>query len=616
MVMQPMHPHALLRDPNAPEPSGISRIGAKRIWLFAAPYKWMIGLFVSAITVQALLQLVPRILFGRIIDDGIIPGNQKIVTTLALLTVAAALIEALFAIVERWLSAQVGEGLIHDLRATLFDHVQRMPLAFFTHTQTGTLVSRLNNDVIGAQRAVTGTLGTILSNLIVAVSTLVTMFILEWRLTFLALLLLPLFIWPAKRVGKKLSNIAREQMDRNAEMNSTMTERFSVSGAQLVKLFGNHDREATTFRHRAAAVRDLGIRSAMYGRAFMLSLGLVGAVGTALIYLVGGNYAINGDLSTGQLVTFAALVPLIYQPLTALTGARVDIMTALVSFERVFEVLDTPHGIRDSEEALDVDKVAGEVKFESVHFSYPTSNAASVSLGGNGSGNELGDEVLHDISLTLLPGTMTALVGPSGAGKSTLASLLPRLYEVSSGSIKIDNRDLRFITQESLRKNVGVVTQDPHLFHESVAANLRYSDPSASTMQMEEACRSAQIHDVIAALPDGYETVVGERGYRLSGGEKQRLAIARVLLKNPSIVILDEATSHLDAENELLVQQALDKALSGRTSLVIAHRLSTVRNADLIIVIDDGSVVEKGQHSDLISTGGLYADFHQTLSGN
>ena len=576
----------------------------------------MISLFISAITIQALLQLVPRILFGRIIDDGIIPGNQKLVTTLALLTVAAALIEALFALVERWLSAQVGEGLIHDLRATLFDHVQRMPLAFFTHTQTGTLVSRLNNDVIGAQRAVTGTLGTILSNLIVAVSTLVTMFILEWRLTFLALLLLPLFIWPAKRVGKKLSDIAREQMDRNAEMNSTMTERFSVSGAQLVKLFGNHDREATTFRHRAAAVRDLGIRSAMYGRAFMLSLGLVGALGTALIYLVGGNYAINGDLSTGELVTFAALVPLIYQPLTALTGARVDIMTALVSFERVFEVLDTPHGIRDSKEALDIDKVTGEVKFESVHFAYPTSNAASVSLGGNGSGNELGDEVLNDISLTLLPGTMTALVGPSGAGKSTLASLLPRLYDVSSGSIKIDNRDLRFITQESLRRNVGVVTQDPHLFHESVATNLRYSDPSASPLQMEEACRSAQIHDVIAALPDGYETVVGERGYRLSGGEKQRLAIARVLLKNPSIVILDEATSHLDAENELLVQEALDTALSGRTSLVIAHRLSTVRNADLIVVIDDGSVVEKGQHSDLISTGGLYADFHQTLSGN
>ena len=614
--MQPMHPHTLLRDPNAPEPSGISRIGAKRIWLFAAPYKWTIGLFISAITIQALLQLVPRILFGRIIDDGIIPGNQKLVTILALLTVAAALIEALFAIVERWLSAQVGEGLIHDLRATLFDHVQRMSLAFFTNTQTGTLVSRLNNDVIGAQRALTGTLGSILSNFIVAVSTLVTMFILEWRLTFLALLLLPLFVWPAKRVGKKLSDIAREQMDRNAEMNSTMTERFSVSGAQLVKLFGNHDREATTFRHRAAAVRDLGIRSAMYGRAFMLSLGLVGAVGTALIYLVGGHYAINGDFSTGQLVTFAALVPLIYQPLTALTGARVDIMTALVSFERVFEVLDTPHGIRDSKEASDIDKVAGEVKFESVHFAYPTSNAASVSLGGNGSGNELGDEVLHDISLTLAPGTMTALVGPSGSGKSTLASLLPRLYEVSAGSIKIDNRDLRFITQESLRKNVGVVTQDPHLFHESVEANLRYSDPSASPMQMEDACRSAQIHDVIAALPDGYDTVVGERGYRLSGGEKQRLAIARVLLKNPSIVILDEATSHLDAENEVLVQEALDRALSGRTSLVIAHRLSTVRNADLIVVIDDGSIVEKGQHSDLVSAGGLYSDFHQTLSGN
>ena len=611
-----MHPHELLRDPNAPEPSGISRIGAKRIWLFAAPYKWTIGLFISAITIQALLQLVPRILFGRIIDDGIIPGNQKLVTILALLTVAAALIEAIFAIVERWLSAQVGEGLIHDLRAALFDHVQRMPLAFFTNTQTGTLISRLNNDVIGAQRALTGTLGSILSNLVVAVSTLVTMFILEWRLTFLALMLLPFFIWPTKRVGKKLSDIAREQMDRNAEMNSTMTERFSVSGAQLVKLFGNHGQEATTFRHRAAAVRDLGVRSAIYGRAFMLSLGLVGAVGTALIYLVGGSYAINGDLYTGQLVTFAALVPLIYQPLTALTGARVDIMTALVSFERVFEVLDTPHGIKDSKEALHMDKVAGEVKFESVRFAYPTHNAASVSLGGNGSGSELGDEVLHDISLTLAPGTVTALVGPSGSGKTTLASLLPRLYEVSSGSIKIDNRDLRSITQESLRKNVGVVTQDPHLFHESVAANLRYSDPSASPIQIEDACRAAQIHNVIAALPDGYDTVVGERGYRLSGGEKQRLAIARVLLKNPSIVILDEATSHLDAENEVLVQQALIKALSGRTSLVIAHRLSTVRNADLIIVIDDGSIVEKGQHTELVNAGGLYSEFHQTLSGN
>tara|TARA_E500000331_G_scaffold52032_1_gene45323 strand:+ start:3085 stop:4677 length:1593 start_codon:yes stop_codon:yes gene_type:complete len=530
--------------------------------------------------------------------------------------VAAALIEAIFAIVERWLSAQVGEGLIHDLRAALFDHVQRMPLAFFTNTQTGTLISRLNNDVIGAQRALTGTLGSILSNLVVAVSTLVTMFILEWRLTFLALMLLPFFIWPTKRVGKKLSDIAREQMDRNAEMNSTMTERFSVSGAQLVKLFGNHGQEATTFRHRAAAVRDLGVRSAIYGRAFMLSLGLVGAVGTALIYLVGGSYAINGDFSTGQLVTFAALVPLIYQPLTALTGARVDIMTALVSFERVFEVLDTPHGIKDSKEASDIDKVAGEVKFESVRFAYPTHNAASVSLGGNGSGSELGDEVLHDISLTLAPGTVTALVGPSGSGKTTLASLLPRLYEVSSGSIKIDNRDLRSITQESLRKNVGVVTQDPHLFHESVAANLRYSDPSASPIQIEDACRAAQIHNVIAALPDGYDTVVGERGYRLSGGEKQRLAIARVLLKNPSIVILDEATSHLDAENEVLVQEALIKALSGRTSLVIAHRLSTVRNADLIIVIDDGSIVEKGQHTELVNAGGLYSEFHQTLSGN
>ncbi|MDG2111248.1 MAG: ABC transporter ATP-binding protein [Actinomycetota bacterium] len=614
--MRPMHPHALLRDPHAPQPTGVNRSSLRRVWSFAGVYKWMIVLFIGVIIVQALMQLVPRILFGRIIDDGIIPGDRGVVTTLALITVAAAFAEAIFALLERWLSARVGEGLIHDLRATLFDHVQRMPLAFFTHTQTGLLVSRLNNDVIGAQRAVTGTLGTVISNLIVAVSTLIAMFILEWRLTLLALLLLPLFVWPAKRVGRVLSEITREQMERNADMNSTMTERFSVSGAQLVKLFGDHDSEEEGFRGRAAAVRDLGIRSAMYGRTFILALGLVAAVGTALVYLVGGGYAIDGDISTGELVTFASLVPLIYQPLTALTSARVDVMTALVSFERVFEVLDTPQAIADAPDAADIGDVAGRVQFHNVDFAYPAADAPSLTLGGRGTGAEHGVQVLQSVELDMAAGTMTALVGPSGAGKSTVASLLPRLYDVTGGTLLIDGKDVREVSQESLRSNIGVVTQDPHLFHDSVAANLRYSQPDATLEQLEQACAAAQIHDVIAALPEGYDTVVGERGYRLSGGEKQRLAIARVLLKDPAIVILDEATSHLDAENEVLIQRALDEALSGRTSLVIAHRLSTVRDADQIVVLEAGRVVERGSHDELVAANGLYADFHHTLAGD
>jgi len=591
------------------------------VWVFAGLYKWMIALFVIAIIGGALLQLAPPYLFGQIIDeinailDDGQAGERGTVMVLATLTVATAFGAAILALIERWLSARVGEGLINDLRATLYDHVQRMPLAFFTHTQTGLLVSRLNNDVIGAQRAVTGTLGTVVTNFITAASTLVFMFILEWRLTLLALLLMPLFVWPAKRVGRVVSNITREQMERNAEMNSTMTERFSVSGAQLVKLFGDHPTEAQRFEAQASAVRDLGIRNAMYGRVFILALGLVAAVGTALVYLVGGQFAIDGDLTTGELVTFAALVPLIYQPLTALTSARVDVMSALVSFERVFEVLDTPHAIADRADAEELAEVAGRVQFHNVDFSYPTADAPSLALGGRGGGDEFGPQVLRHVELDLPAGTMTALVGPSGSGKSTIAGLLPRLYDVSGGAVLIDGHDVREVSQESLRRHIGVVTQDPHLFHDTVAANLRYSDPTATQDDLERACRAAQIHEVIAQLPDGYDTVVGERGYRLSGGEKQRLAIARVLLKNPGIVILDEATSHLDAENEVLVQRALDEALARRTSLVIAHRLSTVRNADQIIVLDEGQVVERGDHEDLVAAGGLYADFHQTLAG-
>jgi len=616
-----MHPHALLRDPNTPQANTVSRSSLRRVWVFAGLYKWMIALFVIAIIGGALLQLAPPYLFGQIIDeinailDDGQAGERGTVMVLATLTVATAFGAAILALIERWLSARVGEGLINDLRATLYDHVQRMPLAFFTHTQTGLLVSRLNNDVIGAQRAVTGTLGTVVTNFITAASTLVFMFILEWRLTLLALLLMPLFVWPAKRVGRVVSNITREQMERNAEMNSTMTERFSVSGAQLVKLFGDHPTEAQRFEAQASAVRDLGIRNAMYGRVFILALGLVAAVGTALVYLVGGQFAIDGDLTTGELVTFAALVPLIYQPLTALTSARVDVMSALVSFERVFEVLDTPHAIADRADAEELAEVAGRVQFHNVDFSYPTADAPSLALGGRGSGDEFGPQVLRHVELDLPAGTMTALVGPSGSGKSTIAGLLPRLYDVSGGAVLIDGHDVREVSQESLRRHIGVVTQDPHLFHDTVAANLRYSDPTATQDDLERACRAAQIHEVIAQLPDGYDTVVGERGYRLSGGEKQRLAIARVLLKNPGIVILDEATSHLDAENEVLVQRALDEALARRTSLVIAHRLSTVRNADQIIVLDEGQVVERGDHEDLVAAGGLYADFHQTLAG-
>ena len=608
-----MHPHALLRDPNAPQPTQVTRSSLRRVWQFAGVYRWMIAMFIGAVVAQALLGLVAPYLFGRIFDNGILPGNRSVVVILALLTLAAAVGEAVIAIGERWLSAKVGEGLIHDLRATLFDHVQRMPLAFFTHTQTGLLVSRLNNDVIGAQRAVTGTLGTVITNVITAASTLLLMLVIEWRLTLLALALLPLFVLPTKRVGAALSRITREQMDRNADMNSTMTERFSVSGAQLVKLFGDQDVERDEFAGRAAAVRDLGIRSAMLGRIFILALGLVAAVGTALVYLVGGNFVIDGDVTPGQWLTFAVLVPRIYQPLTALTSARVDVMTALVSFERVFEILDTPRGIDDAPDAADLQHVEGEVEFRGVDFAYPTADAPSLAIGGHGGDVELGAEVLHQLNLTLKPGTMTALVGPSGGGKSTIAALLPRLYEVTNGQLLIDGHDVRTLTQASLRSQIGVVTQDPHLFHDSVAANLRYSRPNATEEELEQACLAAQIHHVITELPEGYDTVVGERGYRLSGGEKQRLAIARLLLKDPALVILDEATSHLDAENELLIQNALDLALAGRTSLVIAHRLSTVRDAEQIIVVDEGKIIERGTHEELVGANGLYSDFHKTL---
>ena len=636
-----MPPHmAMGFDPAKIKGVEVSKGIVRRVVALARPYRSMIVGFLLTIVLAALLDLVPPLVFRQIIDTSIPSGNGAQLNWLALAVVGVAVVSAGLSFAERWWSARIGEGLIFDLRVGLFDHVQRMPVAFFTRTQTGALISRLNNDVIGAQRAVTSTLGAVMSNVIVLATTLTAMLVLEWRLTLMALILLPVFVLPAKRVGRRMQAMTREGFDHNSHMNATMTERFNVAGAMLVKLFGNYERESDEFADRAGRVRDIGVRSAMYGRTFFIALSLVAALGTAVVYWVGGQLVISRAISVGTLVALAAYVTRIYQPLTSLTNARVDIMTALVSFDRVFEVLDTPNAIVDRPGAVDLVDPAGRVRFEDVWFHYPTGDeAAPASLelvapasggrdgeslgevaGGDaiGPGEQSADErgpvdVLHDVSLEILPGQLVAVVGPSGAGKSTLCSLVPRLYDVSAGAVRVDGHDVRDLTQETLRAAVGVVSQDPHLFHESVLDNLRYARPDATMQDIEAACRAAQIHDVIAVLPDGYDTVVGERGYRLSGGEKQRLAIARMLLKDPAIVILDEATSHLDSENEAMVQVALGTALAGRTSIVIAHRLSTIAAADQIIVIDQGRVVERGRHADLIGSGGLYADLYRIL---
>jgi ATP-binding cassette subfamily B protein len=605
-----------IRDSEQVNQHRISRGTTRRILAFARPYHRDIAVFLLTVVIDAGIGVATPVLAGHVVNAITGGGSEAatVVVRLALLIAALAVADAFLSLAQRWYSARIGEGIILDLRTKVYDHVQRMPLQFFTRTQTGALVSRLNNDVTGAQRAFTSTLSGVVSNVIQLALTAAVMFSLSWQITALSVAMLPLFMIPARRVGKKLAEITRESYNLDAKMNATMTERFNVSGALLVKLFGRPDAEAAKFAERADRVRDIGIQQAMFSRTFFVAMLLVASLAQALTYGLGGWLAVTGSVTAGTVVTMALLLTRLYGPLTALSNVRVDVMSALVSFDRVFEVLDLKPGIAEKPAAVAIPAGAGKVEFRDVRFRYPSASEVSLATLEDVAALDRTESapVLKGVDFTVEPGQMVALVGPSGAGKSTTSMLVSRVYDVTSGAVLVGDVDVRDATLDSLRDTIGVVTQDSHLFHETIAENLRYAQPGATEDEMWAALRGAQVADLVRSLPEGLETVVGERGYRFSGGEKQRIAIARLLLKHPSIVILDEATAHLDSESEAAVQRALSVALEGRTALVIAHRLSTVRDADQILVMDAGRIVERGKHEDLVAAGGLYAELYRT----
>ena len=591
----------------------------KRIANFAVPYKVLLAFFLITVVIDAFLIVATPLLLRRLIDEGVIPKNTELVTNLAIAVGVIAIADALFSMAGRWFSSRIGEGLIYDLRKQIFEHVQRQSIAFFTRTQTGALISRLNSDVIGAQQAFTSTLSGVISNLLGLILVAITMFTLSWQITLISLILLPVFLIPTKWVGRKLQGYTRQSFDLNAQMSATMTERFNVSGALLVSLYGDSKKEKNEFAEKARRVADIGISIAMLNRIFFIALTSIAAVATAVAYGIGGHLAISGELTVGTLLAITALLARLYGPLTALSNVRVDVMSALVSFERVFEVLDLQPMVTDRDNAKNLVDTNLDLKFEGVSFTYPKAEEISLASLEIAAKPEIitSGKVLKGISFTVAAGTLTGIVGPSGAGKSTISSLIPRLYDVTQGVISINGTDIRDYTIKSLRNSIGVVTQDSHMFHDSILVNLKYAKSNATAIEIEAACKSARIWDFIQSLPNGLDTVVGERGHRLSGGEKQRLAIARLLLKQPSLVILDEATAHLDSENEAMVQAALKEALVGRTSIVIAHRLSTIAHADQILVIDNGEIVEQGKHEQLVEKRGLYFDLfeRQNLQG-
>jgi len=612
------NPHAVLRSYRTDGKVADTKLAEgtlRRILTYASPYKLLVIGFLVTLVFDALLVVAQPLLFRRIIDQGVTPGNSQVVTTTALLIALLAIVDSLLTLLGRWFSSRIGEGLIYDLRTQVYDHVQRMPVAFFTRAQTGALVSRLNSDVIGAQQAFTSTLSGVVGNAISLVAVVVAMMFLSWQITLASLVLLPVFLIPARYFGRTLQSITREQMTLNAEMSTQMTERFNVAGALLVKLFGRPDEEAQAFSGRSGRVRDIGIRIAMMNRIFFTALTLVAALATALVYGVGGNLAIAGTITVGTLLALAALLGRLYGPLTALANVRVDVMTALVSFERVFEILDLEPMVKDADDATTIPVGPTTIEFDHVRFRYPSAqevSLASLESVARQDASPVRDDVLRDVSFTARPGEMVALVGPSGAGKTTITALVSRLYDVTEGAIRINGVDVREATQQSLHGLVGVVTQDAHMFHDTIRANLLYARPDATDDELHAALRDAQVLSLVEDLPDGLDTVVGDRGYRLSGGEKQRMAIARLLLKAPDVVVLDEATAHLDSESEVAVQQALATALQGRTSLVIAHRLSTIREADTILVVENGRIAQQGSHDELLAAGGVYENLYRT----